>query len=62
MKPDQIYRIETKDGKLFCKCRYDPDGGPILITKNAEISLHDLSMQVYRPFPVGRSGKKNNRQ
>lgn len=62
MNTDQIYRIETKDGKLFCKCRYDQDGHPILITKNAEISLNDLSRQAYDPPNAGRSGKKNNKQ
>ena len=62
MKTEQSYRIETKDGKLFCKCRHDQEGNPILITKNAEISLQDLMKQAYVPVNPGRSGKKSIKQ
>lgn len=47
MKDNIEKRIESKEGKLFCKCRIAEDGSRILVSKNCEIQLEDLLEQVY---------------
>lgn len=49
MSENKGRRIESKDGKLFCKCIMNEDGNAILVTKNCEIMLTDLLIQVYHP-------------
>ena len=61
MNSDNCYRIEAKNGKLFCKCRLDQNGDPILIGTNTEISLNDLVKQAYSSVTSGRSGKKHKK-
>ena len=48
MSENKGRRIESKDGKLFCKCIMNDDGNAILITKNCKIKLTDLLNQIYQ--------------
>ena len=48
MNENKDRRIESEDGKLFCKCIMNDDGNPTLVTKNCQIRLTDLLNQIYQ--------------